>query len=238
LVIRDWGLVTLAVVAMNIADSGCWIEASAFSPTEMDLFLANFCIALDPKGRAGTRHLMSNQAVNELANDGRLLGIAREALGRAAVPFRATLFAKSRAANWLIPWHQDTALPLATTFADPEWASWSQKAGVAHAHAPAWALSRVVALRVHLDASTIENGPLRIVPGSQLAGVLTDEGVHDYVESHDQITCLVPRGGVLAMRPLLIHASSKADTGATRRVLHIEYADSLDLKPGIRLAVV
>ncbi len=39
------------------------------------------------------------------------------------------------------------------------------------------------------------------------------------------------------MRPLLIHASSKAECDAPRRVLHIEYADSLDLKPGMRLAV-
>jgi hypothetical protein len=39
------------------------------------------------------------------------------------------------------------------------------------------------------------------------------------------------------MRPLLIHSSSKAREGAPRRVLHIEYADSLDVGDGIRLAV-
>jgi hypothetical protein len=39
------------------------------------------------------------------------------------------------------------------------------------------------------------------------------------------------------MPPLLIHSSSKAQSDAPRRVLHIEYSDSLDLKPGIRLAV-
>jgi hypothetical protein len=39
------------------------------------------------------------------------------------------------------------------------------------------------------------------------------------------------------MRPLLIHCSSKAQTEMPRRVLHIEYADSLGLKPGIRLAL-
>jgi hypothetical protein len=39
------------------------------------------------------------------------------------------------------------------------------------------------------------------------------------------------------MRPLLIHASSKARNNEPRRVLHIEYADSLDLAPGIRLAI-
>jgi hypothetical protein len=48
---------------------------------------------------------------------------------------------------------------------------------------------------------------------------------------------LVPQGGVLAMRPLLIHSSSKARTPDPRRVLHIEYAESLDLAPGILLAI-
>jgi ectoine hydroxylase-related dioxygenase (phytanoyl-CoA dioxygenase family) len=181
--------------------------------------------------------MMSNGAVNELANDGRLLRIAKEALGSTSMPFRATLFAKSGQANWLIPWHQDTALPLVCKFDDPEWVSWSQKAGICYAHAPGWALSRIVALRVHLDTSTGENGPLRVVPGSHRAGALTDQGVSEYVNSHNHKTCLVPRGGILTMRPLLIHSSSKAQNDAPRRVLHIEYSDSLELKPGIRLAL-
>ena len=48
---------------------------------------------------------------------------------------------------------------------------------------------------------------------------------------------LVPQGGVLAMRPLLIHSSSKGRTEGLRRVLHIEYAESLMLDEHIRLAV-
>ena len=80
--------------------------------------------------------MMSIEAVTELANDGRLQQLAQTALRRAAMPFRATLFAKSGDANWLIPWHQDTALPLTGTFDDPEWGSWSQKAGICYAHAP------------------------------------------------------------------------------------------------------
>ena len=135
-------------------------------------------------------------------------------------------------------WHQDTALPLACRFEAAGWGPWSEKAGVLYAHAPAWALSRIVALRVHLDASARENGPLRVVPGSHEAGVLTDKEVFAYVRDHSQVECLAQRGGVLAMRPLLIHSSSKARASAPRRVLHIEYADSLDLEPGIRLAVV
>jgi hypothetical protein len=41
----------------------------------------------------------------------------------------------------------------------------------------------------------------------------------------------------MAMRPLLIHSSSKARTAAPRRVLHIEYADSLQLDSDVRLAI-
>jgi hypothetical protein len=60
----------------------------------------------------------------------------------------------------------------------------------------------------------------------------------EIVQANEEVECCVPRGGVIAMRPLLIHSSSKARSGRSRRVLHIEYADSLDLGEGIRLAVV
>ena len=103
------------------------------------------------------------------------------------------------------------------------------KNGIHYAHAPAWALSRVVALRVHLDVSSADNGPLRVIPGSHCCGVLSDQEAHDYVETHSAIDCMVTKGGVLAMSPLLIQSSSKALVADPRRVLHIEYADSLDL---------
>ena len=125
-----------------------------------------------------------------------------------------------------------------SSFDAPGWGPWSSKASVLYAHAPAHVLSRVLALRVHLDASTSANGPLRVIPGSHAAGLLTDNQVFDYVKAHVPIECLAPRGSVIAMRPLLIHSSSKARIGDPRRVLHIEYAESLELEPGIRLAVV
>ncbi len=180
---------------------------------------------------------MGNAAVAALATDQRLLEIAQQLLRAPAKPVRATLFEKSGKANWLVAWHQDTALPLTSRFEAPGWGPWSEKAGILYSHAPAWALSRILALRVHLDASTSENGPLRVIPGSHAAGVLTDAQVLDRARMHRPIECLVPRGGVLAMCPMIVHSSSKARTANPRRVLHIEYADSLDLAAGIRLAV-
>jgi ectoine hydroxylase-related dioxygenase (phytanoyl-CoA dioxygenase family) len=181
---------------------------------------------------------MSNPAIASFGGDARLVSIARRVLGDSAIPFRATLFEKSGEKNWLIAWHQDTALPLASKSDGDGWGPWSEKAGVIYAHAPASALSRVIALRIHLDESTAANGPLRVIPGSHLNGVLTDDVVTDIAAAQKHVECPVPRGGILAMRPLLIHASSKAISDAPRRVLHIEYVDSLDMAPGVRLAIV
>ncbi len=215
---------------------GYKIVAGVLTPAECDRLIAG--LQETARSRAGARHLMSNPAVSAIANDQRLLSISRAALGGHAAPFRATLFEKTGAKNWLIAWHQDTALPLQVRFDAPGWGPWSVKHTVEYAHAPSSALSRVVALRVHLDASTSENGPLRVVPGSHLNGVLSDTEVLDFADSHDEVACPVPRGGVLAMRPLLVHSSSKCLSDKPRRVLHIEYADSLELTPGINLAVV
>jgi ectoine hydroxylase-related dioxygenase (phytanoyl-CoA dioxygenase family) len=178
---------------------------------------------------------MSVPAVRALADDPRLLEIARDYLDGQARPFRATLFDKSPGANWLVSWHQDTALPLEVRSAAAGWGPWSEKQGVIYAHAPKAALDRIIALRVHLDDSTEENGPLRVIPGSQRQGVLADADVSAIAAREQSVTCLSPRGGVVAMRPLIIHASSKVHRALPRRVLHIEYAESLDLEDGLRL---
>jgi len=189
------------------------------------------------RGRAGIRNAFQLDSVRNIASDPRILDLAQNILGENAFPFRATLFDKSVQSNWLVVWHQDTALPLRERRDAPGWGPWSVKDGVNYAHAPATALSQVLALRVHLDDSTDENGPLRVLPDTHTLGVLTDESLHDLSTRIAAIDCLVPQGGVLAMRPLIVHASSKLQTHARRRVLHIEYASTASVADGLTLAI-
>jgi ectoine hydroxylase-related dioxygenase (phytanoyl-CoA dioxygenase family) len=133
-------------------------------------------------------------------------------------------------------WHQDTALPLRQRREVPGWGPWSIKDGVTYAHAPASALEQVLALRLHLDDSLAENGPLRVLPGTHTRGVLNDDELHELSTQISAIDCLVPRGGILAMRPLVVHASSKSQSHTPRRVLHIEYAASSAIADGLELA--
>jgi ectoine hydroxylase-related dioxygenase (phytanoyl-CoA dioxygenase family) len=82
------------------------------------------------------------------------------------------------------------------------------------------------ALRLHLDDSTAENGPLRVLPGTHTLGVLSDDALHVLSEQVQPVDCLTAKGGVVAMRPLLVHASSKSKSDRPRRVLHIEYTST------------
>jgi len=68
-------------------------------------------------------------------------------------------------------------------------------------------------------------------------GVLNDLQIQDLARTVVPEECLVARGGVLAMRPLLVHSSSKASTPSPRRVIHIEYAASRALGNGLELMV-
>jgi Phytanoyl-CoA dioxygenase (PhyH) len=117
------------------------------------------------------------------------------------------------------------------------WGPWSVKEGILYANAPARALRRVLALRVHLDDSTTRNGPLRIIPGSHAKGLLTVDEVHELAMSESSLECTVPAGGVIAMRPMLVHSSSKSQVQGARRVLHIEYAASTTVEDGLELAI-
>lgn len=190
-----------------------------------------------PRSHAGARHLMRHPSVAKIASSDRFLSIAREVIGENARPYRATLFYKSAEANWLVAWHQDTALPLKQRVETAGWGPWSIKAGMVYAHAPAAALEQVVALRLHLDDSSGDNGPLRVLPASHLLGVLNDEAIESLVRRMEPADCLVGSGGVVVMRPLILHASSKAVSERPRRVMHIEYAAGFEFEGGLELAI-
>src|SRR5690349_6654711 len=219
----------------RILSGGFAVVPGIFPEREISELLAILQRSSLPRSRAGMRHAMRNLNVAALARDSRLVALAQEVLGSGAMPFRATLFDKSPSSNWLVVWHQDTALPLRSKLTVAGWGPWSTKEGVIYAHAPAHALSRVLALRLQLDDCTAENGPLRCLPSTHTLGVLSDNEIEGFVQRVHPSEFLVPAGSVMGMRPLVIHASSKSRSELPRRVLHFEYsaADGFD---GLELA--
>lgn len=62
--------------------------------------------------------------------------------------------------------------------------------------------------------------------------------IHELATRIAPVECVVPKGGVVAMKPLIVHASSKSKAETPRKVLHIEYAASDSIAQPLRLAVV
>jgi ectoine hydroxylase-related dioxygenase (phytanoyl-CoA dioxygenase family) len=134
------------------------------------------------------------------------------------------LFDKAPAANWKVPWHQDTAIAVAERVEVPGFVGWSVKDGVTHVHPPVEILERMVALRIHLDDCGPDNGPLRVLPGSHRHGKLDEAQIEHWRQTTAEVRCCAMQGDVLVMRPLLLHASSPAKAPSHRRVIHLEYA--------------
>jgi hypothetical protein len=217
---------------MISSDPGFSIHDRVFSRHLMLDVLAALDDANLIRTRPGARHVLAVPAVRSLADHPALLEIAREYVGLQALPFRATLFDKSAVSNWLVTWHQDTALPMKSRTETPGWGPWSIKGGVLHAIARAAALERLVALRVHLDDSGADNGPLRVLPHTHTSGILRHEEIEKLALTVAPVDCLTDAGGVVGMRPLAVHASSKALTDRPRRVLHSEFAPAASLAGG------
>lgn len=108
-------------LAESVGKQGFAVIPELLSPRDIDRLLRELSRADLPRSKAGVRHAMKLPAVSEFAGRAPLLEIATEILGKAAIPFRATVFDKSPTANWLVVWHQDTALPLVERREAPGW---------------------------------------------------------------------------------------------------------------------
>ncbi len=163
-------------------------------------------------------------AVRDAVQSASIRSLVEPVLKPGCFPVRGILFDKTPGANWKVPWHQDLSIAVREKIAVPGFGPWSVKAGVPHVQPPAAILEQMLTLRLHLDDCDETNGPLRVLPGSHQTGKLSAASIRDWCERCAPISCPLPRGGALLMRPLLLHASSSAVSPAHRRVVHIEWA--------------
>jgi hypothetical protein len=164
--------------------------------------------------------------VRRLAGSPGLIDLVESVLGPGAFAVRGLLFDKTTVANWSVPWHQDLTIAVRSRVASPGFGPWTIKAGIPHVRPPVEVLEKMLTVRVHLDDCEAGQGPLRVLPGSHRQGKLGVEATSEWLEREPAVSCLVAKGGVVIMRPLLLHASSAATEPQRRRVIHLEYAAS------------
>jgi hypothetical protein len=148
---------------------------------------------------------------------------------------QCTFFQKSQGHNWLVPFHQDVSIPVAERVAEPSLSGWSQKDGVLFVHAPLEVLEQLVAVRLHLDVCREGDGPLRVIPATHRMGRLSSDTCMTLRKQLAEVVCAAECGDALVLRPLTLHASSKANGRSQRRVLHFLFGPAT-LPFGLRWA--
>ncbi|MFG6428453.1 phytanoyl-CoA dioxygenase family protein [Roseateles sp. LYH14W] len=192
-------------------------------------------LATLPPGAAGQRELLEQPWCQVLSRWLQALPQLRGVLPADAVAVQCTLFEKSPDRNWLVAPHQDLAIPVAERIEHAALTAWSIKGGRHFVLAPAEVLAQMVALRLHLDNATQADGGLRFVPGSHRRGVLSEADAAQCRGRVGEVAVDARAGDGLLMRPLVLHASSKASASGRRRVLHFLFGPR-QLPLGLRWA--
>ena len=149
-------------------------------------------------------------------------------LGPQAGAVRGLYFDKPPGNSWALPWHRDLTVAVKEHGPLDLFKKPTIKAGVPHVQAPVGLLATMLSVRIHLDAVTDRNGPLRVVPGSHAPEQAIRMGDREPLVLHCEA------GDVLLIRPLLLHASghSEPDHRDHRRIVHLELAPTPHLADG------
>lgn len=208
----------LSCVRESVAHDGFAVVPACLDEVTVQLLSEQFDDALPPE-----RNLLSVPSIQALATSKPVREIMETALGPQCVAVRGIFFNKTRSSNWKVVWHQDLTIAVREPVDVEGFGPWARKAGILHVQPPAEVMRGLLAIRLHLDESGIDNGPLRVIAGSHHKGRLSAAQIANW-NKEPAVTCIVPKGGALIMRPLLLHASSACVVPKSRRVIHLEFA--------------
>ncbi len=138
---------------------------------------------------------------------------------------KAIYFDKPEQSNWFVSRHQDLTIAVKNKVDVNGYGSWTKKEQNYAVQPPANILKDNFTIRIHLDNTDENNGALRVIPGSHLLGIYRPETINQ--ETVIEKIAKVKQGGMMMMRPLLMHASSRTTSNSRRRVIHLEFSRSV-----------
>lgn len=136
---------------------------------------------------------------------------------------KSIYFDKPEQSNWFVSYHQDLTISVDKKVELDDYTKWTVKQDQFSVQPPLDMLKQIFTVRIHLDDTDESNGALKVVPGSHLKDIYRPEDI-DWANETEHI-CDVPKGGVMIMKPLLLHSSSRTTNNNKRRVIHIEFCN-------------
>lgn len=152
--------------------------------------------------------------------------VIQQVLGEGFFVVKSIYFDKPHSSNWYVSYHQDLTISVTKKIELVGYESWTIKQGQFAVKPPLEILENIFTIRIHLDDTDENNGALKVIPASHLKGVYRPETI-DWTKEKEEV-CSIPKGGIMLMKPLLLHSSSRTTNNKKRRVIHVEFSkDSL-----------
>ncbi|EHQ28167.1 phytanoyl-CoA dioxygenase family protein [Mucilaginibacter paludis] len=161
----------------------------------------------------------------------RLTGVIQQLFGSGFFVTKSIYFDKPAQSNWFVAYHQDLTISVDQKTEIDGYGPWTVKQNQFAVQPPVKVLENSFTIRIHLDDTDQNNGALKVVPGSNLKGIYRPETINWQTET--ETICNVKKGGIMIMRPLLLHTSNRSTNQQPRRVIHIEFSNS-ELPPTIK----
>ena len=146
---------------------------------------------------------------------------------------KSIYFDKPAQSNWFVAYHQDLTISVDKRKELENYGPWTVKQNQFAVQPPIKVLQNIFTIRIHLNNTDGDNGALKVVPTSQQKGIYRPETINWDIET--EISCDVLKGGVMIMKPLLLHSSSRTTNNEKRRVIHLEFSD-MELPEGLKWA--
>lgn len=135
---------------------------------------------------------------------------------------KSIYFDKPIQSNWFVAYHQDLTIAVKDKLSVAGFEKWTRKENSFAVQPPLSLLEDNFTVRIHLDDTNEENGALKVVPRSHRKGINRPDLI-DWKNERETI-CSVPMGGLMIMKPLLLHASNRSTNDKRRRVIHLEFS--------------
>lgn len=152
-----------------------------------------------------------------------LIKIIKSNFGEDFFITKSIYFDKPEKSNWFVSYHQDLTISVDKKIDTENFENWTNKQNQFAVQPPVEVLENIFTIRIHLDKTTKDNGALKVLNKSHKKGIYRTENIN--IDSEIETICEVDKGGIMIMKPLLFHASSKTINNERRRVIHIEFSN-------------
>ncbi len=170
--------------------------------------------------------------INLIFNDN-LKRVIKNVFGEGFFVVKSIYFDKPSTSNWYVTYHQDLTISVDNKIELDGFGSWTTKQNQYAVQPPIEYLENISTIRIHLDDTNEENGALRIIKHSHKNEL--HQAIAIDTENKTEIICPVKKGGIMLMKPLIMHSSSRTTNNKRRRVIHIEFS-SKELPEGLKWA--